>query len=183
MRCLLTLITFFSFLSSCSLVLPARQSIYQFRKYEQLEQLSQDTLFVLINTEKEDIALLEKYGRSKQARRLKTGLNRRNENYKAAFLQHFALAPVIFWELSEHDHQLPDGFYADIVLYEIPSGDDGMRTMMALQLKNNEDTILHSVNRDLDPYMNDLNSIVKQFSKELTRINKKGLGLKQDVTE
>lgn len=183
MKFLLTLITSFSLLSSCSLIIPARQSIYQFRKYEQLERLSQDTLFVLINTEKEDLALLERYGRSKQAQRIKSDLNRRNENYKAAFLQYFTLAPVAFWELSEHDLQLPDGFYADIGLYEIPAGDNGMKPMMALQLKNNEDEILHSVSRDHNPNMQNFNSIVKQFNKELSRINKKGLSLKQDATE
>ncbi len=165
-------------LSSCG-IYSHSQNIYQFKKYEQLEALSKDTLFVIIKTEKEDIALLEKYGKSKRAQKIKANLDKRNEGYKEAFRKYYTFSPIVFWELSEHDYELPDGFYANIDLYQISDGDNGQQMMMELQVSNNEDEIIHGVRRAYNPYVSDFNWLVKNLNKDLIRINKRGLKLKQ----
>ncbi len=172
-RILLPCVAAFLLFSSCY------SNLYRFRQFDQLEQLSKDTLFVVFESPKEDIRLLEQYGKSKDAQKLKANMEKGYLGYKEAFDRYYTFSPFVFWDLSDHNYQLPDGFYADIVLYDEPKGEGGHETMVALQLKNNEDIVVHSVKRAYSPYVSNFNGMVRQLNKDLVRINQKGLSLKQ----
>lgn len=173
----------FALLLFCSCGIYSRnmnaQNIYQFKKYDQLERLSQDTLFVVVHTENQDLELLEKYGKSKQAQRIKANIDKRNNSLRAAFENHFTFAPMVFWELKDHNFELPNGFYTNIAIYEMPDSDNGMQSLIELQVNNNEDITVHSVRCAFNPYVLNHKWLVKTLNKDLIRINKRGLKLKQ----
>ncbi len=153
-------------------------------EYEMAEELSVDSLYVLLKNNDREIGLFRKYNETRKAERLQSKQDKYYTSVKSAFAENFDFCPVAYsytklGELVERPTE-PPRYYCIFRRKNIMENDDNEKEVMTMEVFLIENGIKHpskqfSVSNSGDTSNRAYPYLVRQMDKKLSKLYQKGM--------
>lgn len=153
-------------------------SLYQLKQFDNAEHLNANILYIVINSNKEENRLIEKYKLKNKYSKSYKLLQSRNLKLLNAVKKYYTFSKYEIWDLEAHNYVLPIGFYTEEILFEVQN-EKSIKKKIAFLIKDKQNNVITNVATDYNSKNINYKWLVQESNRRLIKLYKAGLRLQQ----